>query len=223
MSTMHIADRETVVAEPSAGARMPVGAMLRGLGLDIALPVLTYYALHLFGVGDYVALLVAALAAAARVVVSVVRHRSLNLFATVMLVVFGLSLALTLISGDEHFFLLKNSIVTGAVGITFLATAFGPRPLTLAAAESFNPRRRAELAEEFRTDPHVRRGHRVSSTVWGAGLLAEALIRIPLVYLLPVSVMVGLGELMFLGTMALLLAWNVLYVRRAQARAREAS
>jgi hypothetical protein len=217
---------ETAVTEPEkrpAGTDMPVGPMLRGLGLDLALPVVTYYVLHLFGVGDYVALLVAALVAATRVVGSVVRHRSLNLFATVMLVVFGLSLALTLVSGDEHFLLLKNSIVTGAVGITFLATAFGPRPLTLAAAESFTPRRRAELAEEFRTDPNVRRGHRVSSTVWGAGLLAEALIRIPLVYLLPVSVMVGLGELMFIGAMALLLAWNVWYVRRAQARARKAA
>ncbi|GEL25948.1 hypothetical protein PSU4_49020 [Pseudonocardia sulfidoxydans NBRC 16205] len=223
MTATHIADRETDVTERPAGTGMPVGPMLRGLGLDLALPVVAYYVLHLFGVGDYVALLVAALVAAARVVVSVVRHRSLNLFATVMLVVFGLSLALTLISGDEHFFLLKNSIVTGAVGLTFLATAFGPRPLTLAAAESFNPRKGADLAEAFRTDPRVRRGHRISSTVWGAGLLAEALIRIPLVYLLPVSVMVGLGEVMFLGAMALLLAWNVWYVRRAQARARQTS
>ncbi|GAA4874204.1 hypothetical protein GCM10023403_46090 [Pseudonocardia benzenivorans] len=214
---------EIVVTEPDqrpASTDMPVGPMLRSLGLDIALPVAAYYVLHLCGVGDYVALVVAALVAAARVAVSAVRHRSLNLFATVMLVVFGLSLALAFVSGDEHFFLLKNSIVTGAVGLTFLATAFGPRPLTLAAAESFTPRRRTRLAEEFRTNPRVRRGHRISSTVWGVGLLAEALIRVPLIYVLPVSVMVGLSEVLFLAAMALLIAWNAWYVRRARSRAR---
>ncbi|ODU00776.1 MAG: hypothetical protein ABS81_22610 [Pseudonocardia sp. SCN 72-86] len=202
---------------------MPVGPMLRGLGLDIALPVVAYYVLHLLGVNDFLALVVAAAVAALRVIVSAIRHRSLNLFAAVMLVVFGLGLVLALVSGDEHFLLLKSSIVTGAVGITFLATAFGSRPLTLAAAESFQPRKRAQITEEFRTDPDVRRGFRVCSVVWGAGLIAEALIRIPLVYLLPVSVMVGLGEVMLFVSIGLLMAWNVWYVRRAEARARKAS
>ena len=223
MSTTHIADRETVVTEQSASADMPVGPMLRGLGLDIALPVVAYYVLHLLGVNDFLALVVAAAVAALRVIVSAIRHRSLNLFAAVMLVVFGLGLVLALVSGDEHFLLLKSSIVTGAVGITFLATAFGSRPLTLAAAESFQPRKRAQITEEFRTDPDVRRGFRVCSVVWGAGLIAEALIRIPLVYLLPVSVMVGLGEVMLFVSIGLLMAWNVWYVRRAEARARKAS
>lgn len=211
---------DTVVEDRPAAADMPVGPMLRGLGLDIALPVVAYYVLHLLGVNDFLALVVAAAVAALRVIVSAIRHRSLNLFAAVMLVVFGLGLVLALVSGDEHFLLLKSSIVTGAVGITFLATAFGSRPLTLAAAESFQPRKRAQIAEEFRTDPDVRRGFRVCSIVWGAGLIAEALIRIPLVYLLPVSVMVGLGEVMLFVSIGLLMAWNVWYVRRAEARAR---
>ena len=40
-----------------------------------------------------------------------------------MLVVFGLGLALAFVSGDARFLLLKNSFVTGAVGLMFLATA----------------------------------------------------------------------------------------------------
>ncbi|MFR9807197.1 hypothetical protein ACL02T_33595 [Pseudonocardia sp. RS010] len=38
------------------------------------------------------------------------------------------------------------------------------------------------------------RGHRLSSTVWGIGLIVEALVRIPVVYLLPVDVSVGATE-----------------------------
>jgi hypothetical protein len=95
------------------------------------------------------------------------RQRKLNLLATVMLVVFGTGLVLALVSGDAGFLLLKNSIVTGAVGAVFLVTTVVGRPLTLAASQSFNPARRAELAERYCSDPRVRHGHRPCSTVWG--------------------------------------------------------
>ena len=39
----------------------------------------------------------------------------------------------------------------------------------------------------------------VSSAVWGTGLLVEAAVRVPLVYLLPISVMVGVSEAMMVG------------------------
>lgn len=64
----------------------------------------------------------------------------------------------------------------------------------------------------------MRRGHRVSSRVWGAGLLAEAAVRAVLVYLLPVSVMVGLSTGMIVATVAGLAVWNGRYVCRAQGR-----
>jgi hypothetical protein len=55
--------------------------------------------------------------------------------------------------------------------------------------------------------------------VWGVVLLVEAIVRIPLVYLLPVSVMVGVSEAMSIAAFAGLITWNVWYVRRATARA----
>jgi hypothetical protein len=153
-----------------------------------------------------------------RVVWVAVRERSLNPFATVMLVVFGLGLVLALVSGDARFLLLKNSIVTGAVGLTFLATVLWGRPLSLAASQSFQPARRDEIRQEYDTEPLVRRGHQVSSAVWGAVLLTESLVRVPLVYLLPVSVMVGVGEAMTVAAFAGLVTWNLWYVRRLGAR-----
>ena len=192
--------------------------MLRGLGWDVGLPVLGYYALHLAGVNDFIALLVASLLAAARIGWVAVRERELNPFATVMLVVFGIGLVLAFVSGDPRFLLLKNSIVTGVLGLVFLGTTLFGTPLTLAASQSFQPARKAELRDEYDTDPHVRRGHRLSSIVWGVGLLAEALIRVPLVFLLPIDVMVALGEVMTIAVIAGLLAWNIWYVKRPTAR-----
>ena len=202
------------------GPQFDVRAMVRGLGWDVGLPLVGYYALHLVGVSDLLALLAATGLAAARIVRVAVRQRELNPFATVLLVVFGLGLLLALVSGDARFLLLKNSLVTGSIALVFLLTTLWGTPLSLAASQSFQPARKAEIRREYEADPDVRRGHRISSTVWGGVLLAEASVRIPLIYLLPVDVMVGLSEAMFVATFAGLLAWTVWYVKRGEAAAR---
>ncbi len=192
--------------------------LVRGLAWDVGLPLVTYYGLHLFGAADRPALLAATAVAGARIVWVAVRDRKLNLFATVMLVVFGLGLALAFVSGDARFLLLRGSFVTAAVGLTFLATAVFGRPLTLAAMQSFQPSRAAGIAAAYDAEPGFRRGYRTSSLVWGGGLLLEALVRVPLVYLLPIPVMVGLSEALMIATFAGLIAWNLWYVRRSPAR-----
>ncbi|WP_181781445.1 VC0807 family protein [Pseudonocardia pini] len=203
---------------PAASVPGPM-TMLRGLALDVGLPVLAYYALHLLGASDWIALLAASAVAAVRVVWSAVRARKLNVFATVMLLVYGAGFAMAFFTGDPRTLLLRNSLITASVGTVFLVTAIrGKRPLTLAALQSFTPAKAAEAQLEYDTDPHVRRGHRFSSTVWGVGLLAEAVLRVPLVYLLPVDVAVGVTEVLFVGTFVLLIAWNGWWVARARRR-----
>jgi hypothetical protein len=192
--------------------------MLRGLLLDVGLPVVVYYALHLLGADDWVALLAATGAAAVRIVWAAVASRTVNLFATVMLLVYGVSLVLALATGDARLLLLKGSLITGGVAAVFLVTAFGRRPLTLAAAQTFEPGRAVEIAEQFRTVPAARHAHRVSSTVWGVGLIAEALLRIPVIFLLPIPVATGISEGMLVVAFVLLTAWNAAYIRRLTRR-----
>lgn len=209
---MATSEKPTTSAKPVN----PVLVMVRGLAWDVGLPVATYYALHLLGVSDWIALLTASGVAAARIVWSAIRERRLNQFATVMLLVYGLGFALAFVTGDPRTLLLKSSFVTAAVGAVFLATAIhGRRPLTLSAAQSFVPAKSAGLAELYRTDPEVRRGFRLSSTVWGVGLLAEAVLRIPLVYLLPIDISYGVTQGMFIGTFVLLMVWNGWYMKRS--------
>ena len=194
--------------------------MIGGLLLDIGLPVATYYLLHLLGADDWAALLAASGVAAARIVWGVLRSRTVNLFATVMLLVYGLSFVLALATGDPRALLLKGSMITGGVAVVFLVTAaIGRRPLTLAASQSFEPARAEEIAEQYRTQPVARRAHRLSSTVWGVGLMAEALLRIPVIYLLPISVAAGISEAMLIVALVLLGGWNAWYVRRLIRRA----
>jgi hypothetical protein len=202
---------------------MNARAMVRGLAWDVGLPVVAYYALVLLGASDWVALLTGTCLAGVRVVWGVVRERALNPFAAVMLLVFGLGLALSFVTGDPRFLLLVKSLTTGVVGLFFLGTAaLGRRPLTLAAQQSWSPDRAEELGREYAADPDVRRGHRFISTVWGLGLVGEALLRVVLVLLLPLDVAVGASSALLVVVIAGLVVWTGRWVARAQQRAREA-
>ena len=196
--------------------RFRPAAVVRGLGLDIGLPLTTYYALHVAGVADWPALLAATGVAGLRIGWEVVRRRRLNPFATLMLVVFGVGLLLAVVSGDERVLLVQDSITLAGVALVFLVSSRWGTPLTLAAMQSFSPHKAGALTEAFRSNPEVRRGVRLSSAVWGGGLLSLAVVRVPLIYLLPVSVVVGLGTALTVVTFAGLIGWNVRYVARAR-------
>ncbi|MDD7939264.1 hypothetical protein PHK61_12645 [Actinomycetospora lutea] len=191
-----------------------------GLLGDVGLPLVGYYGLHALGASDWVALLVATLAAGVRLVWVAVRARQVTWFAAVMLAVFGLGLVLAFVGGDPRFLLVKDSFGTALVGLVFLASLAAGKPLTLSAFQTWQPRGAQEMEEFYRTLPPIRTMFRRSAVVWGVGLLLEASLRIPLIYLLPIEVMVGLSTAMMVTTIVGLSIWNAWYGRRAGATAR---
>jgi hypothetical protein len=186
---------------------------LIGMAWDIGATLGVYYGLRLAGVPERIALLTATVLAATRLVWVVVRRRQITWFAALMLTVFGLGLLLTFLVGDARFLLLKDSVVTAGVGAVFLLSAAFGRPLTLSAAQTSQPWRAAELDELFHRRADIRRRFVVSAVVWGVGLLLESTARIPLVYTLPFDTMVALSEALLWGTIATLMAWNLVYTR----------
>jgi hypothetical protein len=202
-------------ASPQASAASR-RTLARGLALDVGLPIVTYYALHAAGVSNWVALLAATLVAAARIVLAAVRQRVLNALALVMLVIYGLGLALAFATGDVRFLVLKDSIGTGVLGLLFLCFAVAGHPLTLAATRTWEPDRAVAMAERYRTVPAVRHGHFVASMVWGFGLLGEALVRVLLVLVLPISVVVGLSTALVVVVIGSLMGWTLWYMRRVR-------
>lgn len=191
-----------------------VRRMVTGLLLDVGLPVAVYYGLRLAGASELTALIAATAAAGLRIGWDLVRRRTFNQFASVMLLVYGIGLVLAVTTADPQVILLRTSFVTASVAALFLVTAaVGRRPLTLAAMQSFVPAKAEEMAEQYRTDPDVRHGFRLNSVVWGVGLLVEAIVRIPVVLLLPVDIAVAAAEGLFVVTMLGLGAWNVWYLR----------
>ncbi|WP_433781396.1 VC0807 family protein [Actinomycetospora sp. CA-101289] len=194
------------------------GSALVGLGVDIGLPLVGYYTVHGVGGSDWLALLVATAAAGVRLVAVAVWTRRISWFAAIMFGVFGVGLALAFVGGEPRFLLLKDSFTTAVIGAVFLVSLVGEHPLTLAGAQSWTPHRAEELAALYRTRPAARRAFRVSALGWGLGLVAEAALRVPLIYLLPLEVAVGASTAMMIVAMAGLAVWNGAYITRAARR-----
>jgi hypothetical protein len=213
-------ESETVADQTTESGRSPGRQMLTALLWDVGAPLMAYYTLHALGASDWVALLAATLAAGLRLVWVAVRTREITWFAAVMLAVFGLGLALAFVGGDPRFLLVKDSFGTALVGTVFLASLASGRPLTLSAFQTWQPRQAREMEEYYRTLPPIRSMFRRSAVVWGVGLLLEAALRIPLIYLLPIDVMVGVSTGMMITAIVGLSVWNGWYGKRAGGRAR---
>lgn len=191
---------------------------LRGLLLslvwDFGLALVTYYGLRALGADPFVALLAGTVVSGLRVAYVAFRSRTFDLFAAFLMTIFGVSLVLSFLTGSVRFLLVRESFGTGIAGLLFLGSCFVGRPLIYYAAKRMQLDGGARFAEMWPANALFRRRFQLMTAVWGAGLLFEAIVRIPLVFLLPVDVMAGVGGLMFIGTMVLLSVWNVAYVAR---------
>lgn len=191
-------------------------AMARSLAADIGAPVAVYYVAHVLGASDYVALLAGAVFCAGRTAWVAIRDRRLDVFAGFLLVLFTAGLALTFLTGDARFVLVKSLATSALAGLLMLASCLVRRPLTYYAAQRFaGPEGAARLRAMTEADPELRRRWYVLSAGWGVGLLAEASIRVPLIYLLPVSVAVGASTAVMVAAFAGLILWTIRDFKRA--------
>jgi intracellular septation protein A len=197
-------------------ARNVVGALI----WEIGAPVIVYYALHLLGASALLSLAAATAVSLGRILYVAVRDRRLDGFAVLMGATFGIGLVLTLITGDPRIALAKDSVMTGVIGVAFLGSCVVGRPLMFAMARRVLPEaRQAEADDRWRNDPGYRRRLVVLSLIWGVILLAEALVRIVLVYTLPVDVMVGLSHGLQFAAVGLAVLCSVVYARQVRRRA----
>lgn len=195
---------------------------LRTLVLDVGAPVAVYYGLHALGVSDYLALTASAVVVAVRLLWTAVRQRSLNPVLAVLLVEALGGLAASLLSGDARFLLAKDSAGTTLIGLAFLVSLFLRRPLVFHAARRYSGDPDATSAvweQRWSSNPAVRRVFRQLTALWGIGLLAEGVLRVVLVYQLPVEVMTGLSAVLKVIAIGGLCAVTVLIGARAQRRA----
>lgn len=195
-------------------------ATLTVLLLDAGLAAGAYGIVRVAGGSVLVALVVGAVVSLARAGWVTARSGTVDLFAIFMVGIFTVGLALSLWSGSPRFLLVKESFGTGAAGLAFVLTCLHGRPLAFYASQRIaapTPADRAGWDQLWAGEPVFRRRFRVMSLVIGGALLAEALARVVLVFLVPADVVVGVSAIMVPAVLTAVSFWAVGYGRRNEA------
>lgn len=189
-------------------------ALVAGLLWDVGLPAVVFYGCGALGVDTLPALAAGGLAALSRLGWVAAVRRRLDGLAAVVGVSFVLLLIVSLLTGDPRILLARESVLTGAAGVLLVGSCVFGRPVLYALVRRLNDGRGESLARldlRWRTEPSFRRHFLVLSAVLGGVLLAESVLRLVLIVLLPVDVVAPLSPALHIGTIALLVCWALWY------------
>jgi hypothetical protein len=191
--------------------------------VNVILPFVVY-SVAKPGLGDVRALLASMVPPLAWSVVEFVRKRRID--ALSLLIVAGIALSLLAFAGggSVRFLQLRENLVTGAIGLVFLATAAIGKPLIYELAVAGARRKSSAEAASLvglRDNVHFRRAMTVMTLVWGAGLLAETALACVLVFAMPIAAYLVVSPILGYGAMGLLALWTYWYSKRSQRRGME--
>lgn len=182
-------------------------ANLAPLLVDVAVPIGAYYLLRNgLGMSTLTALGLSSVVPAVRTGWSLVKERTVNGLAALILVVNVVGLLLSFVAGDPRLMLAKDSGVSSVIGIGVLVSVAMGKPLMTAGMKPWLVKglaeREAAWARLMAKSVDFRRAERRFSVVWGVVLLAECVLRVVGAYTLPVDTMVWLGSMVMVVSMA---------------------
>jgi hypothetical protein len=180
---------------------------LRPLILDLGIPLGTYYILRAAGAGLVPSLILSSVLPAARSVAGLVRQRTVNPLALLIVAVNMVSIAISFWSGDPRVMLAKDGAITSTIGIAILISAYTGRPLMTEGMRPFVVKGDSAKSAAFdlllTTSPRFRTLERRFSLVWGVALLTECIVRVCCAFTLPVGTMVWLSTVLTLGAIGI--------------------
>ncbi|WP_225825204.1 VC0807 family protein [Streptomyces naphthomycinicus] len=206
-------------AAGSGGATGVARGPLLALAVDIAFPLLVYYASRAFGAGQGPALLLSGAPPALRLLAGAVRHRRIDgvdLFFTVLLAAAAL---VSLIGGGPRLLLFKDAALSLVVGGWILGTACTGRPLAFQLGQRLHPGGVArERTRIWRECAAFRRGLRVLTLVWGTEQLLDGGLGALAAATLPADTVPLLVRVLSLVLLALAAGATAAYARRFRIR-----
>lgn len=191
--------------------------------INIAIPYGCYTVLKNNHASDAIALGVSAIAPALASLISVLRSRHINIISLFTLGGLLVGLAATFIGGDPHVLLLRESLFTGVLGLICFVSLLFPRPLMFLAGRSLiagnDPAHLARYNQLWQK-PFARHTSRVMTIVWGVIYACDFLLRLLLVYTLPLATVVAVGPLLTGVLIGGSILWTFAYLRRARQHVR---
>jgi hypothetical protein len=209
---------------PPVTRALSLRGILPALAVDALFPFLTYLLLTSYvpGISPITALAIGAIFPAVNAVVGVVRRQRLDIIAIVVLIGIAVSIVATLVGGDPKMFLIRESFVTGALGLVCLISLAWPRPLMFYISRQFATGTNPVEVDEFNAlwqRAGARRTFRVLTIVWGVVWLGEFGLRVLMVWTLSIPQVLAISPFVFNGITIGLIWWTIAYVKRRRQRA----
>src|ERR1700681_4043420 len=186
--------RPDSVASPlglSSADAPSIRGVLPSLVVDGLLPFMTYVLLTSYvpHVSQVIALGLSATFPTVYGLVTIVRRRHLDIIGALVLVGIVVSILATLVGGDPKLLLIRESFITGALGMVCLTSLVLPRPLMFYIGRQFTVGEDPAKIAEFNTlwqYPRARHTFRVMTIVWALGWMGEFALRVLMVWKLSI-------------------------------------
>ncbi len=187
------------------------------MAVNVALPWCFYWVAKPY-VGEVHAIMASAVPPMAWSIVEFIRRRTFDAVSILVLGGIGLSLVGFALGGSPRLLLMRESLITGIIGLVFLGSVVIGRPLIEVLARAALARQAAVegKAEEWEESPGLRRAFCVMTAVWGCGFVAETCLRVVLVFSLPVGKALVAGPVVGYSVIGLLMGWTYLYGKRVE-------
>ena len=208
----------------SMSSGMNLRSIIPSIIINGAIPLIIFQVLKQYHYSDLVALSVAALFPAIGTLISIIRTRHIDLIAAIALIGIAVSIIAVFIGGDPRLLLIRESFLTGALGIACFVSFLLPRPLMFYFGRYFaagnDPTRIAQYNANWQY-PYFRYVNRIITVVWGVSYLGEFILRVIMVYTLPIPVVLGVSPIILGGITVATIAWTMAYANRARKRGEE--
>jgi hypothetical protein len=202
---------------------------LRALAFDVVAPIALYYRLRSLGVGVWLALVAGAAAPAMSALAGLITRRRADGLGLSVMALLLLGAAVSLLTGSPRVLLARDGWLTGAWAIWFLLSLRARRPVTFVFSQPllegrrvFDPATRRWVAPRavswdalWDEVPRFRHIWRVTTVIWGAALLADAVTRLVMAWTVPISVVPGLGGALWPVTFVILQVITNVYFARS--------
>lgn len=192
------------------------------LAVNFLLPWLAYrFALpHL---GETGALIASAVPPIVWSLIELVRFRRVDALSVMVVAGIVLSVAAMALGGSPRMLLLRESLVSGAVGVVFLLSLPMRRPLIFYLARATVAREMEGGAERFETlwreRPALVRAMRFMTLVWGVGLTGETALRAWMALTWPIERFLVISPFIGYGIYGGLALWTMWYRKAMRSRA----
>lgn len=197
------------------------------LAVDVAIPYCLYVLLspH-FPTNSLIPLLIAALPPAVNGVISIVRKRHIDYVGALVILGILVTVVAAFVTGDQKIFLIRESPLTGALGVACLVSLLFPRPLMFYVGRQFasgGDRAKAAYYTSLWQYPSFRFSNYLITIVWGVALVAEFALRVILVYTLSVAQVLAISPIVFNAITIGLILWTIAYGNRARRKRQQQS